>query len=74
MMAQTPVIGAEGSKRLGLAAPLEVEDELLLPLEDVGLDCCGLALPVIQVLTPLMMPWLAAVLKSLQMAVLVEVV
>jgi hypothetical protein len=56
--AQTPVIGAEGSKRLGLAAPEEEEEEplpLLVP-EPEGSIACGFDLPVMQVLTPLMMP------------------
>ena len=55
-MAHTPVIGAEGSKRDGLAAPDELEEEPLpLPVEE-GSIASGLDLPVIQVLVPLMMP------------------
>lgn len=55
-MAHTPVIGAEGSKRDGLAAPDELEEEPLpLPVEE-GSIASGLDLPVMQVLVPLMMP------------------
>jgi hypothetical protein len=68
-----PVSGAVGSNRLGSAA-LEEDEELPLPLVEEGFADSGLALPVIQVLTPLMMPLSCAVVKSSQMAALVLVV
>jgi len=79
MIALRPVNGALGSKRLEsaplVALPVLVADaEALDPPPVAEGLVSGLALPVIQVLTPLMMPFECALLNSSQMVVLVLVV
>lgn len=72
MIALRPVSGALGLKIVESAAP-ELVAELVPPLVADGL-VSGLALLYKQVLTPLMIPLLCAVLNSSQMVELLLVV